>query len=201
MAIAVVVAACGSQPTMPSPIGATPTAQPAPAAAPTAEPPAPATGDPAPLAPIEPPAPASAAPTPSAEVAIGPIKVVHAKTKEPVVDILPDGGIKLIGQLALTLTTDGRLIENRSGNVLMELTADGRIRSFSTQRTWIWDGARIFDDGTAERDGKKVEIDRSGRLTGVLPIPVKVTGAKTPALARTTLFVLLAMSMPAEPPP
>jgi len=28
-----------------------------------------------------------------------------------------------------------------------------------------------------------------------------VTGAKTPALARTTLFVLLAMSMPAEPPP
>ena len=130
-----------------------------------------------------------------ATLGLAEMKIVDISKNDAVL-IHADGRIEYDGKVVAKVTTDGKLIRQDTGEVVMQLQADGSISSKAGDMPPVI----ISADGSATLEGKTVSIDASGNLVGAnAEAPkVRIEGATDGRTKRTALFILLALSTPSS---
>ncbi|MDX2088461.1 MAG: hypothetical protein SFX73_11460 [Kofleriaceae bacterium] len=137
------------------------------------------------------------APAGLSSLELGELKIVDTEKNEAIL-IHADGKIEIGGQVLASVTADGKLRNQASGEDVLMLEADGSLKVKSGQIPPVVFAA----DGTVTADGKTISIDAEGKIVGgEEAAPLKVEGATTPGLKRTALFVLVGLMMGGQPQP
>ena len=133
------------------------------------------------------PTPATPAPAPAPRLALAELKIIDEG--EPPMEVHADGRIEHEGKVVATVTSDGKLIATKTGEVVLELQADGRVVPSEPPIT-------ITAAGEIVTGGKTVSIDPSGVIVGgnADGPRMRVEGARDAGTRRTAMFVLVGIS-------
>lgn len=130
-------------------------------------------------------------------LALGEMKLIDVNKNEAV-SIHADGSIEYAGQGGVKVTTDGKIVKSDTGEVGFTLLPDGSIKGPDGNVIDI----TLTPEGSIKSGDKTITLGDDGNLVGANPEApqMRVEGATTPALKRTALFVLIALTTP-EPAP
>jgi hypothetical protein len=100
--------------------------------------------------------------------------------------------------MGVRVTADGKLIKLDGNEVGFELRPDGTIRGPTGEMLEL----TLAADGTITNGDKRMSLDDHGAIVGANPDApqVRVEGATSPALKRTAMFVLIALTSPVGAP-
>ncbi len=151
------------------------------------------------LAPAAPTAtgPANVAETPPDRLQFGELRLVEADDSPQAVLIHADGGVEVDGEVIASLGTDGRMVMHHTGEVVLELDADGNLRDAHGAVV-----ATMADDGSVTVGDRTMTVAADGMVLGTNPNgpPMKLEGATTDGQRRTAMLVMTALSLSAPHP-
>jgi hypothetical protein len=132
---------------------------------------------------------------PTVELELGELKLVDVNKKKAVV-IKADGSIEFEGKTGVKVTKDGKIVRIDNGEVGFALQPDGSIHGPDGKPLEV----TLSADGVIKNGDKSISLDDKGALVGGNPDApqMRVEGATTPGLKRTAMFVMIAITTPAE---
>lgn len=120
-------------------------------------------------------------------LAFGEIKLID-RGEEPLL-IHADGRLEMSGNQVGTIHDDGTITRS-TGELVVALQRDGRVLDGKGKDL----GVRLSTDGALVANGRTLTIDADGALVGSEGPAMKIEGATTPALKRTAMLALVALT-------